>query len=273
MLMAWLQIGTKNERQYIAGGFEQKQQEEMALFLSKSKRGRAAETVRAYVGQRVADKSVPYSWEFLDGPGAKTGISVATEDNLTVAALQATVRMTGLYRAAMNTDPMQDGAEPWEAVLSAAEARNGGVDGSAGGSGTPIVTDSRSPRYCYAASAAIAALRPRDEVDLPHVIKLASQARGLSPVDVTACMSALRSTRGTAALEKATADVGGDPAVACQMFGEAAAWDPSLAENQFNGDPMYASLCLTHSAELQTHRSAAEKTVAHEMEQLVGGAE
>ena len=238
----------------------------MSLFLSKKKRASAASKVNAYVGQRVSDPNAPYAWEFLDSAGSKLGIAVATDDADTVASLQATVRMTGLYRAAMIADPKQDGAAPWEAVLAAAESRNGGVSGSAGGSGTPIVTDSRSQFYVHAASSAIAALQPREGLDLQHVIHTASQAGDLTPIDIKACIAALRTKRGAAALELASS---ADPPTACQMFGEAAAWDSSLAENNFNGNPLYASLCHTHSAEIQSHRESAEKTVANELETLV----
>lgn len=237
-----------------------------ALFYSLSKRKGIARNVNNYVMETHEDLKVPYRYTFRDSPGSKSGVCVATGDDLTVAALQTTIRMTELFRQAMATDPLQDGVQPWEAVIAAAEARNGGVKGDVGGSGFAIVTDSRTNYYTFAASAAIAALTTDD---LPTIISYASNASGISPIDVNSAVQQLRMKRGKAALELANGpDVKAEDAeLLCQLYGEAQAWDTTLAE-KIEMSPRYVSLTLTHSAEMAAAKTKATKAVLDEIELL-----
>lgn len=226
------------------------------MFLSAKKRKAIAKQVPQYVGSELTGPGVeaaPFKYEFVDHPTSTTGVSVASHDVSTVVALQATTRMCSLFRQAMHSDPEQDGAAPWQAVIEAAAERNGGVAGAAGGSGFKIVTDSRSSYYHDAATAALMAISgspddmPLD--DMCQLVRASANAGDLSPIDSGECVRRLRNTRAALALEKTAAT--DTPDDLCALYGEAAAWSPKLFETATAACPKYASLCMTHRSDVE----------------------
>lgn len=235
----------------------------MALFLSPKKREGMAKAFRGtlHAYRRVVGDGLPFPHEFVAPDGS--GVSVAADDRETASILEATARMSRLYHDALRSDPLQDKVKPWEAVLTAAEKRNGGVCGSVGGSGMQIVTDSRTDYHVAAASAAIAALQPRETWDLVSIIRSAVSASDLCPLDIDACVKVLMAQRAERELETACSTALSENSLEqCKHFGAAAAWGSTEVES----NALYASLCMTHqtdiAAQLKKQAKAKEKELA-----------
>jgi hypothetical protein len=250
--------------------------------LFKSERDRMAikESVAVYTEVRhPAGDAVPYPYAFVEVGRDDEGVGVAGSDHASIESLRATVAMLRLFAGAMVSDPSQDGAEPWQAVLDAASKRNTtpgckGVAGKAGGTGAQIVRDSRTQFYVSAANAAISALEHPKDRCLETIISFAAEARGMSPLDLDSCVSKLREERGNAALARALSIGGTDSptrtADVCANFAQAEAWCPAL-KPEISGNPLFESICLTSSSLLNQQRIVALKHVKECIENLMSG--
>jgi hypothetical protein len=224
---------------------------------------------------------VPYPVAFVqDNSDGKLGVGVAHGDVASIKSLRATVNMTKLFAAALSSDPSQDGAEPWQAVIDAAQQRNTipdckGVAGMAGGTGHQIVRDSRSDYHVSAARAAVSALsRARGQSKMQETVSFAAMARDMSPVCLDKCVAKLGEERGREALENAlrAGDTDSPTRIkdVCMHFAEAQAWHPELKQ-EIESHPLFGSIILTSGSILNQCRAEAAKLQSKHLAELLSG--